>query len=151
LDTNDTPYTDGVVIHNFYDYIHYLLLKSPHINAIVNDDCNKLLTEVLKFKFYLFWNLIYDTPRFTGQAQPWKINDINNNILNNKFLLPVDRTESTTPSDTPDSYSNGTVIMPYYDQTNGNGDYSENFANYYSTNPIAQFNLTETTINPYYG
>jgi hypothetical protein len=151
LQTTDTPYVDGVVIHNFYDYIHYLLLKSPHINAIVNDNLNNLLTEVLKFKFYLFLNLIYDTPQFTGHVQTWKINDINNNILNNKFLLPVDRTESLTPSDTHDSYSNGTVIMPYYDQTNGDGDYSKNFADYYSANPTRQFSLTETTINPYYG
>jgi hypothetical protein len=71
--------------------------------------------------------------------------------LQNKFLLPVDRTESDTPIDTPESYSNGTIIMPYYDQTNGDGDYSKNFADYYSSNPTGEFSLGENTINPYYG
>jgi hypothetical protein len=69
LGTQRTPRSDGIVIHNFYDYIHYLLLSSPHINAIVNGDRNNLLTEVLKFKFYLFKNLIYNTPHFTGQEK----------------------------------------------------------------------------------
>jgi hypothetical protein len=147
-----TALTEGIVIHNLYDYIYYYITSS--LNELNIYNTNDLLVCVLKFKFYLFNECLNNTPKFQEQDNSQTILDENIDTVGSNFIFPIKKSDDY-------KFSLGNVLMPQCNNSSEfvNNNYVDNFSNSgtflqnsYELNPVYEYYSSSSikNINPYF-